>query len=73
MIIGVPKEIKTGEKRVGIVPSGVSAFVTHGHKVLVEKGAGLGSGIPDEDYRSAGAKIMSSAQQIWEQADMILK
>jgi alanine dehydrogenase len=73
MIIGVPKEIKVGEKRVGIVSSGVSAFVAHGHKVLIEKGAGLGSGISDEDYRRAGAKIMSSAKQVWEQADMIIK
>ncbi len=73
MIIGVPKEIKPGEKRVGIVPSGVSAFVAHGHTVLVEKGAGVGSGISDDNYRNAGAKIISSAKQIWEQADMIIK
>lgn len=73
MIVGVPKEIKTGEKRVGIVPSGVSAFVAHGHTVLIEKGAGLGSGIADEEYKKAGAKIVNYAKQIWDQAEMIIK
>ncbi len=73
MIVGVPKEIKPGEKRVGIVPSGVSAFVAHGHTVLVEKGAGIGSGIPDEAYKQAGAKIVTDPKKIWNEAEMIIK
>lgn len=73
MIIGVPKEIKTGEARVGMVPSGVSAFVSHGHRVLVERGAGIGSGIPDEAYAAAGAEILDSAADVWGRAEMVVK
>jgi alanine dehydrogenase len=73
MIIGVPKEIKQDEKRVALVPPGVMAFCQHGHKVLVEKGAGRGSGITDETYRKAGATITQKAASIWEKADMIIK
>jgi alanine dehydrogenase len=57
MIIGVPKEIKDNEFRVAIVPDGVNEFIRRGHSVLIEKGAGLGSGIVDEDYEKAGATI----------------
>lgn len=73
MIIGVPKEIKADENRVALVPSGVAAFTQNGHKVLVEKDAGAGSGIPDAAYRAAGARIVSSAAQVWKQAGMIVK
>lgn len=73
MIIGVPKEIKADENRVALVPSGVTAFVQAGHKVLVEKNAGMGSGIPDAAYQAAGAQSVSSAAQIWKQAGMIIK
>lgn len=73
MIVGIPKEIKPDEARVAIVPSGVAAFVAHGHSVLVEKNAGIGSGIPDDAYRSAGAKILSRAKDIWAQADLVMK
>lgn len=73
MIVGIPKEIKEEEKRVAIAPSGVSAFVTHGHKVLVEKGAGLGSGILDRVYEGAGARLMESAEEVWQQAGLIMK
>ena len=73
MIIGVPKEIKENEGRVSIVPSGVSAFLAHGHTVLVECGAGIGSGIPDAAYHAAGAKMVKQAKSIWERADMIMK
>ena len=73
MKIGVPKEIKAEETRVGITPSGVSALVAHGHEVLVEHNAGQGSSIPDERYHTAGARIMPDASAVWEQADMILK
>lgn len=73
MIIGVPKEIKDQEYRVGITPAGVKALVKHGHQVAVEAGAGLGSGINDGDYAAAGGRILPSAGDVYEQADMIMK
>ncbi|MEI8025839.1 MAG: alanine dehydrogenase [Pseudomonadota bacterium] len=73
MIIGVPKEIKTRENRVGIVPGGVKTLVDHGHKVLIEGGAGLSAGIADERFKQAGATIISSADELWGQAEMIMK
>jgi len=73
MIIGIPKEIKEEELRVAITPAGVSAFVAHGHRVLIEKGAGMGSGILDKEYRKAGATIINASDVIWERGDMILK
>jgi alanine dehydrogenase len=73
MKIGVPKEIKAEETRVAITPSGVSALVAHGHDVYIEQQAGHGSSIPDDLYRTAGARILPSANAVWEQADMILK
>lgn len=72
MIIGVPKEIKNHENRVAITPAGVYAFVQAGHKVLVEKSAGLGSGITDAQYVEAGAEIFEDAGKVWE-AEMIIK
>jgi alanine dehydrogenase len=73
MIIGVPKEIKNNENRVAITPAGVDALVLAGHEVLIERGAGEGSGFVDEDYVAHGAKILDSAEQVWSSADMILK
>lgn len=73
MIIGVPKEIKNNEYRVALVPSGVRALVQNGHRVLVEKSAGEGSGISDEDYLKAKAEIKTSAQAVFEEAEMIVK
>jgi alanine dehydrogenase len=73
MIIGVPKEIKKDEYRVSLLPVGAETLKRHGHKVLVEKGAGVGSGFPDSDYRAAGATILPSAKQIFRKADMIIK
>ncbi len=73
MIVGVPKEIKTDEKRVSLVPSGVTAFTAHGHTVLVEAGAGLGSGISDEVYQAAGAELVPDADTVWSRSDMIVK
>ncbi|RJP66763.1 MAG: alanine dehydrogenase [Candidatus Abyssobacteria bacterium SURF_17] len=73
MIIGVPREIKTDEKRVAITPAGVSAFVGNKHVVLVEKDAGVGSGILDDAYTAAGAQICADVKEIWERADMIIK
>ncbi|HMV33564.1 MAG TPA: alanine dehydrogenase [Gemmatimonadales bacterium] len=73
MIIGVPKEIKTNENRVALVPAGAEAFVTRGHTVYIEKGAGIGSGFPDEAYVAAGAKILPTADEVWAKAEMIMK
>ena len=73
MIIGIPKEIKNNEFRVSATASGVHAYVASGHTVLVEKNAGTGSGISDADYIAAGAKIIDSADEIWQKAEMIQK
>lgn len=73
MIIGVPKEIKNNENRVGITPAGVVAYTNAGHKVLIEAGAGVGSGFSDQDYEAAGAVIKSSAKEVWQAADMVVK
>ena len=73
MNIGVPKEIKNNEYRVAITPAGVREFVTHGHAVFVEAGAGIGSAISDDDYKKVGATVLSSADEIWEKGDLILK
>jgi len=73
MIIGVPKEIKKDEHRVALLPVGAELLSRRKHRVLVEKGAGLGSGIADAEYRAAGAQIIRSADVIWKKADMIIK
>jgi alanine dehydrogenase len=73
MLVGVPKEIKVLEARVALTPEGVSEFVLAGHKVVVEKGAGLGSAITDEQYIAAGATIEADVEKIWRDAEMILK
>jgi alanine dehydrogenase len=73
MIIGVPKEVKDHESRVGIVPSGVKALVDAGHKVMVESKAGELSSMPDEDYKQAGATILASAAEVWSKAEMVVK
>jgi len=73
MIIGVPKEIKTHENRVALVPGGVIQFVRNGHDVFIEEGAGTGSGFTDEQYFSAGAKILKNADELWLNAEMIMK
>jgi alanine dehydrogenase len=73
MTIGVPKEVKDHEARVGLLPSGAKALAEAGHQVLVEAGAGSASSIPDEEYEHAGARIASSAAEIWSQADLVVK
>jgi len=73
MIIGIPKEIKDNEYRVSMTPSGVHQLNEHGHTVLVETGAGEGSYFSDEDFAAAGAKIVASADEVWTQANMIVK
>jgi alanine dehydrogenase len=73
MRIGVPKEIKTNENRVAVVPAGVEALVTGGHAVFVEQGAGLGSGFADDLYARAGATLVPTAAEVWARAEMICK
>ncbi len=73
MIVGVPKEIKTNENRVALVPAGAEALVADGHTVLVEQGAGLGSGFADEAYKSVGAQIVAKVDEVWAKAEMIMK
>jgi alanine dehydrogenase len=73
MIIGVPKEIKNREHRVGLVPGGVKALVGDGHRVLIEKNAGLGSGITDEEYQSAGAILVSDKSKLFSESEIIIK
>ncbi|KIN26535.1 alanine dehydrogenase [Bacillus subtilis subsp. subtilis] len=72
MIIGVPKEIKNNENRVALTPGGVSQLISNGHRVLVETGAGLGSGFENEAYESAGAEIIANPKQVWD-AEMVMK
>src|SRR3954452_17730285 len=73
MTIGIPKEIKEQEQRVGLLPSTAQTLSAHGHTVLVQKDAGVGSGYPDEEYVKAGAQIVESAEEIFQRADMIVK
>ncbi len=73
MLIGLPKEIKDNESRVGLVPSGVHALVQDGHKVIVQKSAGDGSGFCDSEYQTAGAEIVGSAAEVYGKAEMIVK
>ena len=73
MLIGVPKEIKVREYRVGLVPASAREVVAHGHQVLVEQGAGAGIGATDDDYRKAGATIAGAAAEIWDRAELIVK
>jgi len=72
MRIGVPKEIKTQEFRVGMTPSGVAVLVARGHRVVIEQGAGVGSSLPDEAYAKAGAEIVASREEVWS-CDMVVK
>ncbi len=73
MIIGIPKEIKNHEYRVGMTPAGVKELVAHGHRLLVETNAGTGIGFDDADYLSAGAEIIASAEAVFAEAEMIIK
>lgn len=73
MLIGVPKEIKISENRVGMTEAGVKQLVKEGHSIIVEKDAGVGSGISNEQYEKAGAKIIDSKKEVYQKADMIMK
>src|SRR6185369_14343683 len=72
-VVGVPKEIKTDEYRVAMIPVGVEELTRFGHTVLVQAGAGLGSGISDEDYAANGAEIVADPAAVWDRADLIVK
>jgi alanine dehydrogenase len=71
--VGIPREVKNNEFRVAITPAGVHELVRHGHQVFVERGAGLGSSITDEEYTGAGAAILETADEVWATADLLLK
>ncbi|WP_046176414.1 alanine dehydrogenase [Domibacillus indicus] len=73
MRIGIPAEIKNNENRVAITPSGVATLVDSGHEILIEQGAGLGSGFTDSEYARYGAQVLQSAEEVWNRAEMILK
>src|ERR1700681_2747248 len=73
MIVGVPREIKPDEYRVSMIPVGVEELTRAGHQVLVQTGAGQGSGISDERYAQSGAEIVADATGIWKRAEMIVK
>jgi alanine dehydrogenase len=73
MRVGIPKEVKVHEYRVAITPVGVHELVAHGHEVFVQSGAGVGSSIEDEEYNAAGAKLLESADEVWGNADLVLK
>ncbi len=73
MIIGVPKEVKDHEARVGLLPSGAKALVQAGHKVLAQSTAGLGSSLTDDEYRQAGAQIVETAAELWAKSDLVVK
>lgn len=73
MIIGVPKEIKSHESRVALVPGGAQELIKHGHTILIETGAGIGSGFPDEQYIAAGAEIVNDVEEVWKSSEMIMK
>src|SRR5215475_1233285 len=73
MLVGVPKEIKDNEYRVGLIPSTARELTAKGHRVLVETNAGVGAGLPDSDYQAAGAEIVSGADEVFARAEMIVK
>ncbi|MDH2424660.1 alanine dehydrogenase [Sphaerisporangium sp. TRM90804] len=73
MKVGVPREVKDHEHRVALTPAGAHELAGHGHEVLVERGAGAGSSIPDEQFAAAGARIVDSAEEVWREGELILK
>ncbi|MGI9464278.1 MAG: alanine dehydrogenase, partial [Aestuariivirgaceae bacterium] len=73
MLVGIPKEIKVREYRVGLTPTNVREIAAHGHQIIVQSGAGEGIGMADNDYVKAGAKIVADAAEVFRQAEMIVK
>jgi alanine dehydrogenase len=71
--VGIPREVKNHEYRVAITPAGVNEFTRHGHEVFVESGAGEGSSITDDEFAAAGAKILATADEVWDTAELVLK
>src|SRR5262245_47375374 len=73
MLVGVPKETKDNEYRVGLVPSAVRELTANKHRVIVETAAGLGAGLTDDDYRAAGADIVGGADEVFSRAELVIK
>ncbi len=73
MRVGVPTEVKNHEYRVALTPAGVHELVGHGHEVFIQRGAGVGSSIPDDDFTAAGAKVLDTADDVWGTAELVLK
>jgi len=71
--VGIPREVKNREYRVAITPADVQELVRHGHEVVAAAGAGAGSSLPDEDYLAAGAKILPGPEEVWQDAELVLK
>lgn len=71
--VGIPREVKNNEFRVAITPAGVHELVRHGHQVVIERDAGVGSSIPNEEYVAAGARTLDTADEVWATADLLLK
>jgi|ERR1700730_15113520 len=73
MLVGVPKEIKDSEYRVGLVPSTAGELIANGHRVIIERGAGIGAGLSDADYEAVGAEIVPGADEIYARAELVVK
>ena len=73
MKVGIPKEVKNHEYRVGMIPAGVQELALGGHEVVVQSGAGVGSGIEDQEYEEAGARVLPEAKDVWQSSEMIVK
>ena len=73
MIIGVPKEVKVDEHRVALTPAGVRELTSHGHRVIVERAAGVGSSISDDDFVATGAQMVATPDEVWASSDLVLK
>lgn len=73
MKVGIPSEVKNNEFRVAITPAGVHELVAHGHEVRIQRGAGVGSSIPDEEFTAAGAAVLGTADEVWETSELVLK
>ncbi len=73
MRVGIPREVKNHEYRVAVTPAGVHELASHGHDVVIERGAGLGSSITDDEFLAAGAKILDTADAVWAEAELLLK
>lgn len=73
VLVGIPREVKNNEFRVAITPGGVHELVRHGHQVVIERDAGAGSSITDDEFSAAGARVLATADEVWAAADLLLK